>query len=65
MPDLTAIPGIGPATALALSERGLTTARDVAGCAQETLVAIPGFGPARAKALRAAAQSPGISASET
>ena len=53
--DLTALSGIGPATAKILQEHGLSTTRDVAEVTLEALVAVPGFGPSRAKMVKAAA----------
>ena len=53
--DLTAVRGIGPATAKVLAEHGLSTAQAVVEATPEALLAVPGFGPARAKTVKAAA----------
>ena len=58
MPDqqLTAIPGIGPATARTLADAGYSTVKAVAKTSENKLSKVPGFGNARAAAVIAAAQ---------
>jgi transcription termination factor NusA len=57
MPDVTAVAGIGPATAKILAENGITTAEALAAVALDQLTSIPGFSEARAKTAIAAAKT--------
>jgi len=45
----TSVPGIGKATAFALSQHGYKSAEAVAAADEEILAAVPGFGVSRAK----------------
>ena len=45
---ITSVPGIGKATAFALSRHGLRSAEDLAAADVEVLAAVPGFGVSRA-----------------
>lgn len=51
----TAIPGIGPSTAKALSAKGFKSAEDIASSDVASLCAVPGFGPIRAGRTKKAA----------
>ena len=57
MSDVTAVAGIGHATAKILAENGITTAEALASVALETLTAIPGFSEARARTAISAAKT--------
>ena len=57
MSDITAVAGIGPATANVLAEHGIKTAAELAAATVESLVAIPGFSTSRAKTAIAAAKA--------
>jgi transcription termination factor NusA len=54
---LTNVKGIGPATANALADAGITTAEKLAATSVEKLTAVPGFGELRAKVVIAQAQA--------
>ena len=56
MAELEDIAGVGPATAGALSERGLGSVKKVARAKVKHVAAVPGFGPLRARAVRDAAR---------
>ena len=56
IPKLADIPGIGPATAKSLVDRGFETVDSVAAATVETLSAVPGFAPTRSATVIAAAQ---------
>lgn len=56
-PQLTSIPGVGPATARALAESGFSTIQQLANASQAQLAKVPGFGTVRAGAVIAAAQT--------
>ncbi len=53
--QLTAVNGVGPATAKHLAAHGLDSAEALAAASIEDIAAVPGFGPARATAVRQAA----------
>lgn len=52
----TSVPGIGKATAFALSQHGFRSAEDLAVAEQEVLAAVPGFGESRAARVIESAQ---------
>ena len=52
----TSVPGIGKATAFALSQHGLRSAEDLAVADEEVLAAVPGFGMSRAVRVIESAQ---------
>lgn len=57
MAELRDIRGIGPATAMALADHGLTSVKKLAKAGLDAIVAVPGFGPVRAAAVRAEARA--------
>lgn len=57
MAELHDIRGIGPATAVALADHGLTSVKKLAKADLDAITAIPGFGPVRAAAVRAEARA--------
>lgn len=52
----TSVPGIGKATAFALSQHGFRSAEDLATANEEVLSAVPGFGVSRAVRVIESAQ---------
>ena len=57
MAELRDIRGIGPATAVALADHGLTSVKKLAKAGIDAIIAVPGFGPIRAAAVRAEARA--------
>jgi len=53
---LTEVKGIGPSTAGALSEHGISSAEDLAQATVEAIAAVPGFSQARAVSMKKAAE---------
>lgn len=53
---ITSVPGIGKATAFALSRHGFRSAEDLAAADEDILAAVPGFGVSRAARAIASAQ---------
>ncbi len=57
MAELHDLRGIGPATATALAEHGLTSVKKLAKADLDRITAVPGFGPVRAGIVRAEARA--------
>jgi len=53
---ITSVPGIGKATAFALSRHGFSSAEDLAAADEDVLAAVPGFGVSRAARVIKSAQ---------
>lgn len=53
---ITSVPGIGKATAFALSRHGFRSAEDLVAADEEVLAAVPGFGVSRAARVIESAQ---------
>lgn len=61
---ITSVPGIGKATAFALSQHGFRSAEDLAVADEAVLAAVPGFGVSRAaRVIESAQKSAGVPAS--
>lgn len=56
-PQLTKIPGIGPATAKTLTDNGFASVEEIARAATEDLARVPGFGSMRAAVVITSAQT--------